>query len=69
MSNINNPEEEFEEISVEEVDRVVAALDELIQSVDSDTIRYYLETTAEEISYLIEEEEDGEEEAGEAEAA
>jgi hypothetical protein len=51
-------DEEFEEISFEEVDRVVAALDQLIHSVESETIRSYLETTAEEISYLVDEEED-----------
>lgn len=59
MSHDPNPnlDDEFEEISVEEVDRVLLALDKLIESVESETIRGYLETTAEEISFLIEDEE------------
>lgn len=61
-------DEEFEEISAVEVDRVIAALDALIQTIESDTIRSYLETTAEEISFLVDDEED-EPAAPEAEAA
>jgi hypothetical protein len=61
MSHDSNPnsdfDEEFEEISVEEIDRVLLALDKIIESVESETIRGYLETTAEEISFLIDDEE------------
>lgn len=51
-------EDEYEEIDVAEVDRVLVALDQIIESTDSETIRSYLETTAEEISYLVDDEED-----------
>ncbi|MBY0587689.1 hypothetical protein K2X85_10950 [bacterium] len=60
MNNEPIMDDEYEEISVEEVDRVVAALDQMIQSVESETIRAYLEATAEEISYLIDDEEESE---------
>jgi hypothetical protein len=50
-------EEVYEEISAVEVDRILAALDQLIESTESETIRSYLETTAEEISYLVDDEE------------
>jgi hypothetical protein len=63
MSNEPIMDDEYEEISVEEVDRVVAALDQMIQSVESETIRAYLEATAEEISYLIDEEDESEDAA------
>ena len=67
MSNNDHLDEEYEEISVDEVDRVIAALDQLIQSVESETIRSYLETTAEELSYLVDD--DDEEVSGDAAAA
>lgn len=52
--------EEYEEISSEEVDRVVDALDRLIESVQSENIKHYLEEAASNIYYLVyEEEEDG----------
>jgi hypothetical protein len=63
MSHEPIMDDEYEEISVEEVDRVVAALDQMIQSVESETIRAYLEATAEEISYLIDEEDESEDAA------
>lgn len=68
MSNDPNLEEEYEEIDIDEVDRVITALDQLIQSVESETIRAYLETTAEEISYLVDDE-DEEATPGESQAA
>lgn len=53
-------DDEYEEISAIEVDRILAALDQLIESTESETIRSYLETTAEEISYLVDDEEEAE---------
>ncbi len=62
--------EEFEEISSDEVDRVVAALDELITTVDSENIKAYLEEASTNIFYLVYDEEDLEDESGpDAEAA
>ncbi|MEQ8635473.1 hypothetical protein [Gimesia maris] len=59
MSEENN-QEEYEEITSEEVDRVVARLEALIESTDSENIRSYLEEAMNEIYYLVYEE--GEEE-------
>lgn len=53
-------EEQFEEITSEEVDRVVAQLETLIESTDSENIRSYLEEAMNEIYYLVYEEEEGE---------
>ncbi len=53
-------EEQFEEITSEEVDRVVAQLEALIESTDSENIRSHLEEAMNEIYYLVYEEEDGE---------
>lgn len=50
--------EEYEEISSEEVDRVVEALDRLIEGVQSENIKHYLEEAASNIYYLVYEEED-----------
>jgi hypothetical protein len=50
--------EEYEEISSEEVDRVVEALDRLIEGVQSENIKHYLEEAASRIYYLVYEEED-----------
>jgi hypothetical protein len=52
--------EEFEEITSEEVDRVVAALESLIESTDSENIRSYLEEAMNEIYFLVYEEEEDE---------
>jgi hypothetical protein len=68
MSNEHNEEiinaqyrltttDEFEEISSEEVDRVVEALDRLIAGVQSENIKHYLEEAASNIYYLVYEEE------------
>lgn len=51
-------EDEFEEITSDEVDRVVDALDELIESVESDNIRAYLEEAMNGIYFLIYDEDD-----------
>ncbi|QDV49017.1 hypothetical protein [Gimesia fumaroli] len=53
-------EEQFEEITSEEVDRVVAQLETLIESTDSENIRSYLEEAMNEIYYLVYEEEEEE---------
>jgi DNA-binding transcriptional regulator GbsR (MarR family) len=50
--------DEFEEINSEEVDRVVEALDRLIEGVQSENIKHYLEEAASNIYYLIYEEEE-----------
>ena len=52
--------EEYEEIASEEVDRVVAALDDLIGTVESENIRTYLELASNSIFFLVYEEDDGE---------
>jgi hypothetical protein len=56
-----------EEIDLEEVERIVATLDQLIAQVQSDTVRESLEVACEEIASLVEWEE--EENADQAEAA
>jgi hypothetical protein len=50
--------EEYEEINSEEVDRVVEALDRLIEGVQSENIKHYLEEAASNIYYLVYEEEE-----------
>ena len=55
-------EEEYEEISSEEVDRVVAVLEDLVETVDSENVRTYLEDAVNGIYYLVYEDE-GEEDA------
>ena len=56
--------DEFEEISSEEVDRVVEAIVRLIAGVQSENIKHYLEEAASNIYYLVYEEEvDGTDEA------
>jgi len=55
-------DDEYEEISSEEVDRVLAVLEELIEDAESENVRYYLEEAADNIFSLVyEETEDGEE--------
>lgn len=49
--------EEYEEISSEEVDRVVEALDHLIEVIQSENIKHYLEEAASSIYYLVYEDE------------
>lgn len=53
-------EEQFEEITSEEVDRVVAQLETLIESTTSENIRSFLEEAMNEIYYLVYEEEEEE---------
>lgn len=51
-------EVEFEEISSEEVDVVVAALESLIESVSSENIKSLLEETSNSVFYLVYDESD-----------
>ena len=44
---------EFEEITSEEVDRVVESLDKLIESVASENIKHQLEQAAAAVYYLV----------------
>jgi hypothetical protein len=46
-------DEEFEEISSDEVDRVVEALDALAATAESENIRYYLEEASLKIYLLV----------------
>ncbi len=50
--------DEYEEIGSEEVDRVVEALDRLIEGIQSENIKHYLEEAASNIYYLVYEEEE-----------
>lgn len=54
---------EYEEISSDEVDRVVAALEELTNGVTSETIRAFLEECSTNVYYLVYDDEDGVESA------
>jgi hypothetical protein len=56
-------DDEYEEISSEDVDRIVAALDDLMESTDSLNIRLYLEEAAANIYALVYDEDDLEEAA------
>jgi len=46
-------DDDYEEISSEEVDRVVESLETLMATVDSENIRYYLEEATNRIYLLI----------------
>ena len=54
-------DQEFEEINSDEIDRIVEVLDNLIEGVDSDNVKHYLEEASSNIYYLIYE--DSEDEA------
>jgi DNA-binding transcriptional regulator GbsR (MarR family) len=56
--------DEYEEISSEEVDRVVAALEDLLENVESENVRMHLEEAMNNVYYLVYDEAD--EELGEA---
>ena len=47
------PDGDYEEISSDEVDRVVEALESLMATVDSENIRYFLEEATNSIYLLI----------------
>ena len=59
-------DEEFEEISSDEVDRIVAVLDELIETVQSENIQAILEDASNGIFSLVYDENDLEEMQDEA---
>lgn len=62
--------DEYEVISSEEVDRVVEALEDLTETVESDNIRTYLDEAVNNIFYLVYDEGDLiEEDGGDLEAA
>jgi hypothetical protein len=50
---------EYEEINSDEVDRVVAALEELSSSVSSETIKAFLEECSTNVYYLVYDDEEG----------
>lgn len=62
MSDINeSPEgEEFEEITSDEVDRVVEAIEKLTATIESENIRVILENASNDIWYLVYDDEDAE---------
>lgn len=55
MSEVNEAidGEEFEEISSDEVDRVVEAIEKLTETIDSENIRVILENASHDIWYLV----------------
>ena len=63
---LENEEQDFEEINSDEVDRVVEVLDGLIENIQSENIKHYLEEASSNIYYLVYEDE---EEEGELEQA
>jgi hypothetical protein len=66
-AELDDADDEFEEITSDEVDRVVESLDQLIQTVESENIRWLLEDAAGKIFSLIYDDEvDHDQAAGEA---
>ncbi len=59
INNEPEAEEEYEEISSEEVDRVVGMLEELMGFVQSENIKDYLEEASTNIYHLVYDEEEG----------
>lgn len=51
--DLSELEAEYEEITSDEVDRIVESLDQLIESVASENIRFYLEDAAASIYHLV----------------
>ncbi len=64
-----NADEEYEVITSEEVDRVLDALEELTNSVESENIKVSLQEAADTIYRLIYEDEDDTQNQAESEAA
>jgi len=52
--------EDYEEIRSEEVDRIVEALDRLIEGAQSENVKHFLEEAASSIYYLVYEDEESE---------
>ena len=63
---IQDGQDEYEEINSEEVDAIVASLERLSETVQSENIRYFLEEAATSIYFLVYSEEDQEDEYSEA---
>lgn len=59
-NGINEEDQDFEEICSDEVDRVVEILDGLIDNIQSENIKHYLEEASSSIYYLVYEDEDEE---------
>ena len=60
--NMDEDDYEYEEIATHEVERVIEGLEHLRETVESDTIKSYLEATCEELAALMEENADDDEE-------
>ena len=58
VSAENSAEDDYEEISSDEVDRVTEALEQLSESVDSENIQAFLEEASNNILSLVYDEED-----------
>ena len=64
--DIRLAEDEYEEISSDEVDRVIGALEDLMETVASENIRAYLEDAINGIFYLVYEDEEDTDTAAQA---
>ena len=53
MEPMEGDADDYEEISSEEVDRVVEALETLMATVESENIRWYLEDALENVYHLV----------------
>lgn len=62
IESVDADAEEYEEIDSDEVDRVVTALEELGNSIDSENIRHFIEEASNNIYYLVYSEDEDEEE-------
>lgn len=60
---MQDQEFEYEEITSEEVDRVVGALESLMGTISSDTIKSFIEECSSNIWYLVYDDEEGAEAA------
>ncbi len=58
-------EQDFEEICSDEVDRVVEVLDGLIENIQSENVKHFLEEASSNIYYLVYEDEESSEDADE----
>ena len=58
---IENSDQEFEEICSDEEDRVVEVLDGLIENIQSENIKHFLEEASSNIYYLVYEDSDEDE--------
>ncbi len=58
-------EQDFEEICSDEVDRVVEVLDGLIENIQSENVKHFLEEASSNIYYLVYEDEEASEDADE----